>query len=73
MARRKADNTHTTISIRWESKERFRKFAKLVKKTRNGEMYESDAVVFNKILTYYVDNKEPNSKTANSTYPTKTD
>jgi len=34
-------------------------------------MYESDAVVFNKILTYYVDNKEPNSKTAKSTYPTK--
>ena len=73
MARRKADNTHTTISIRWESKERFRKFARLVKKTRNGEMYESDAVVFTKILTYYVDNKEPNSKTAKSTYPTKTD
>ena len=25
----------------------------------------------NKILTYYVDNKEPHSKTAKSTYPTK--
>ena len=49
MARRKADNTHTTISIRWESKERFRKFARLVKKTRNGEMYESDAVLFDNL------------------------
>ena len=73
MARRKADSTHTTISITWKDKELFRRFAELVKKTRNGEMYESDAVVFNKILTYYVDNKEPHSKTANSTYPTKTD
>ena len=52
MARRKADSTHTTISITWKDKELFRRFAGLVKKTRNGEMYESDAVVFNKILTY---------------------
>jgi len=73
MARRKADSTHTTISITWKDKELFRRFAELVKKTRNGEMYESDAVVFNKILIYYVDNKEPSSRTAKSTYPTKND
>ena len=64
MARRKADSTHTTISITWKDKELFRRFAELVKKTRNGEMYESDAVVFNKILTYYVDNKEHNMSIA---------
>ena len=71
MARRKAGNNHTTISISWKDKEIFRKYAKLVKKTRNGEMYESDAVVFNAILNYYIDPVEPASKTAKSTYPTK--
>ena len=71
MARRKADNTHTTISIRWESKERFRKFAKLVKKTRSGEMYESDAVLFDNILNFYVEHNTVRSTTPTSTYPTK--
>ena len=50
MARRKAGSSHTTISITWEDKELFRRFAKLLKKTRNGEMYESDSAVFHKIL-----------------------
>ena len=71
MARRKAGNNHTTISISWNDKEVFRKYAKLVKKTRNGEMYESDAVVFNKILKHYINNNKPDSTTAKSTYPTK--
>ena len=71
MARRKAGNSHTTISISWNDKEVFRKYAKLVKKTRNGEMYESDSVVFNTILNYYIDNVEPSSKSAKSTYPSK--
>ena len=71
MARRKTENTHTTISIKWDSKERFRKYARLVKETRNGQMHESDAVVFNKILVYYIDNNKPDSTTAKSTYPTK--
>ena len=53
MARRKTENTHTTISIKWDSKERFRKYARLVKETRNGQMHESDAVVFDKLLRYY--------------------
>ena len=71
MARRKAGNSLTTISISWNDKEVFRKYAKLVKKTRNGEMYESDSVVFNTILNYYIDNVEPSSKSAKSTYPSK--
>ena len=37
MARRKIGNSHTTISIRWEDKEKFRKFAKFVKKTKTGD------------------------------------
>ena len=71
MARRKAGSSHTTISIRWDDKELFRRFAKLVKETRNGKMYESDAVVFRKILEEYI--KEHTSETeAHSTYPSRT-
>lgn len=71
MARRKAGSIHTTISITWEDKELFRRFARLVKKTRNGEMYESDSAVFHKILSEYI--KDHESETvAHTTYPTKT-
>jgi hypothetical protein len=68
MARRKLGTSNTTISISWEDKDEFRKFAKFVKKTRNGNMYESDAVLFHKILSSF---KEYNSSTSesNSTYP----
>ena len=71
MARRKTGNTHTTISIRWESKERFRKHAELVKKTRNGEMHESDAVVFDKVLKFYEDHNKTIHPEPKGTYPTK--
>ena len=72
MARRKAGSSHTTISITWDDKELFRRFAKLVKKTRNGEMYESDSAVFHKILEEYVnDHKNLPAGEPHSTYPTK--
>ena len=71
MARRKASNSHTTISIRWESKERFRKFAKLVKNTRSGKMYESDAVLFDNLLNFYVEHHEQEHETPKGTYPSK--
>ena len=71
MARRKADNSHTTISIRWESKERFRKYARLVKEPRNGQMHESDAVVFDKLLKYYEEHVTPESQEPKGTYPSK--
>ena len=71
MARRKANSTHTTISITGADKELFRKFAKLVKKTRNGEMYESDSAIFHKILQDYIKNHSSESDEAHSTYPTK--
>jgi len=70
MARRKIGSSHTTISITWEDKDTFRRFAKLVKKTRNGEMYESDSVVFHKILSEYINN-HPDETSAHSTYPVK--
>ena len=71
MARRKADNSHTTISIRWSSKEKFRKHAKLAKQTRNGEMYESDAVLFDKLLNFYEEHNQQVHSLPKGTYPTK--
>ena len=70
MARRKLGNSHTTICISWEDKERFRKFAKFVKKTKTGDLNESDAVLFNKLLNYYSENHSANSE-PKSTYPSK--
>ena len=70
MARRKIGNSHTTICIRWEDKERFRKFANFVKKTKTGDLNESDSVVFKKILDYYGLNNQSNSE-AKPTYPSK--
>ncbi len=70
MARRKAGNTHTTISVTWSDKELFRRFAKKVKQTRTGEMFESDAVVFHKMLEAYKSNNETDHE-AHSTYPSK--
>ena len=49
MAKRKIGNSHTTICITWNDKDMFRTFAKLVKKTKNGNMYESDSVIFNNL------------------------
>ena len=54
MARRKKDNTNTTISISWKDKEEFRKYAKLVKQTKTGDRYESDAVLFRKLLKFWI-------------------
>lgn len=71
MAKRKIGNSHTTICVSWADKEHFRKLAKLVKKTKNGEMYESDAVIFKRILDHYVSSTNDVGGVAHSTYPTK--
>ena len=70
MARRKIGNSHTTICVKWEDKELFRKFARFVKKTKTGDLYESDAVLFNKLLSEYRKHNREDSK-ANTTYPIK--
>ena len=71
MARRKIGNSHTTICVTWEDKELFRKFAKFVKKTKTGDLYESDAVLFHNLLVEFKkDNVE--SERPNTTYPTRT-
>ena len=71
MVQRKIGNSHTTICITWEDKELFRKFAKLVKKTKNGNMYESDAAVFKRMLSTFVSNTEADTE-SHQTYPRKT-
>ena len=68
MARRKIGNSHTTICVSWEDKELFRKFASFVKKTRTGNLYESDAVLFSKMLSQFKDNNTV-GEVSNTTYP----
>jgi|TARA_R110000796_G_scaffold77417_7_gene172852 hypothetical protein len=70
MARRKIGNSHTTICVSWEDKELFRKFASFVKKTRTGNLYESDAVLFSKMLSQFKDNNTV-GEVSNTTYPSK--
>ena len=70
MARRKIGNSHSTICVTWEDKELFRKFAQFVKKTKTGNLYESDSVLFHKMLESYRIQHQP-SEVSNSTYPSK--
>ena len=71
MAKRKIGNSHTTICITWNDKDTFRTFAKLVKKTKNGNMYESDSVIFNRMLESFKQTNE-SGNTSHETYPRKT-
>jgi len=68
---RKTENKFTTISIGWGDKLIMRHFASFIKETKNGQLYESDAVVFKKILIYY--DKSHQGDKAHSTYPTLRD
>ncbi len=70
MVKRKVGNSHTTICITWVDKDEFRRFAKLVKRTKNGDMYESDSVVFNRMLKAFK-NIESGNETPHETYPRK--
>lgn len=71
MSKRKIGNSHTTISVTWADKEQFRRLAKFVKKTKNGDMYESDAVIFSRILESYKATAGDISPTPHDTYPVK--
>jgi hypothetical protein len=70
MARRKSGNSHTTICVTWEDKELFRKYAKFVKKTRTGNLHESDALLFSRMLTFF-NTGNTKGDVSNSTYPSK--
>ncbi len=72
MVGRKQSNTHTTISIRWEDKELFRKYAQAIKDTKNGVMNESDSALFKRILGVYQQGHVlPSDAKPKKTYPDK--
>lgn len=68
--KRKDGAYNTTISIRWSDKNSFRRLAKKVKTTKNGDVYETDAVIFSRVLEDYLKTHrdEIGIKTT-STYP----
>jgi hypothetical protein len=72
MVNRKVGTVYTTISVLWKDKDEFRKYAKFVKKTKNGDMFESDSSLFRKMLDLYITNNHinPEEKPKN-TYPKK--
>lgn len=72
MAQRRSGNSHTTISVTWADKDEFRKFANKIKTTKNGDMYESDAILFKRVLDFYIEKSglTPNEYSA-QTYPNK--
>ena len=69
---RKEGAQKTTISVSWSSKTTFRKLAKKTKTTKNGDVFESDTVIFDRILEDYL-RKHPDevSRSTTSTYPSK--
>ena len=72
MARRKVSNTNTTISISWEDKNLFRKYAKHIKDTKTGIRSESDSVLFNRILKDFAErNPLPVDAKSKPTYPVR--
>jgi len=72
MARRKQGNSHTTISITWEDKEEFRRYAKYEKQTRTGKRYESDATLFKRLLEEFKKhNSISDGELSHSTYPSR--
>ena len=71
MAKRKIGNSHTTICITWKDKDSFRTFARFIKKTKNGDMYESDSIIFSRMLESFKKINESN-KFSHETYPRKT-
>ena len=72
MTQRKIGSVYTTISVTWADKDEFRKFAKFVRKTRTGDVYESDSVLFKKMLEAYKANNKIESDQPRKTYPKKT-
>ena len=70
--KRKEGQSNTTISVSWSDKNRMRRLAKLRKTTKNGDVYESDAVIFNRVLRDYMNNHPAEIKSETTvTYPVK--
>jgi len=67
----KAENTHTTISVRKDDKKTLRRFAKFIKNTRNGKLYESDSIVFARVMDEYIGKHSQEANISHTTYPSK--
>jgi len=52
---RKTGAIKTTISIDWNDKNRLRRLARKTKRTRNGDVFESDSSIFTRILNHYIE------------------
>ena len=71
--KRKDGATNTTISVAWSDKNRLRRLAQKTKTTKNGDVYEADYVIFNRILKDYMNNHPDEIKNSTtSTYPLRT-
>jgi hypothetical protein len=70
--KRKDGAFSTTISITWSDKNRLRRLANKIKTTKNGDVYESDSVIFNRVLKDYMNQHPTEVKQSTTlTYPSK--
>ncbi len=68
--KRKEGTQNTTISVSWRDKNLMRRLARKRKTTKNGDVYESDSVIFNRILKYYMNNNSSEIRNeTTATYP----
>jgi hypothetical protein len=70
--KRKTGAVRTTISIDWMDKNKLRRLARKTKRTKNGDVFESDSNIFKRLLNHYIDT-HPNEYKENPTltYPQK--
>ena len=66
------ENKVEAIAKLFKDKDEFRRYAKKVKTTKNGAMHESDAVLFNRLLDFYIKNSgQERNDLIPQTYPNK--
>ena len=70
--KRKSGAVRTTISVDWMDKNNLRRLARKTKRTKNGDVFESDSNIFKRILRHYIES-HPNEYKDNPTltYPKK--
>ena len=68
--KRKPGVERTTISVDWHDKNKLRRLAKKTKRTKNGDVFESDSKIFKRILNDYIDrNVNEYKENPTTTYP----
>lgn len=63
--------TATTIAVPKHVKTQLRYYAVLKKTTKNGDVYESDREVLEKIINYYTETHPLDNPMTHPTYPSK--